>query len=91
MKLRSGSSSSFHRVDLALEPLDLAGMMRSVISDGAKSSPGGGEIGAQIEHLVLDAGQHRAVALAGDMEQGHPDRAVRLVHIADRGHAGVRL
>ena len=74
-----------HRVDLALEPLDLGSRMRSAFGIGEVAA-GPAQIGAEIEQVVLDPGQHR-VGLAVGVQAGQADRGVGLVDRAVGGDA----
>ena len=85
----SGCEVGVHRVDLALQPLDLG------VDDaqGAfRLAPvlGRAEVGAEIEQVVLDARQH-GVGLALRVQPGDADDAVGLVDGAVGGDAQVVL
>lgn len=73
-----------HRVDLALEPVDLRLNDSKGHFAGREILAGRGEIGAEIEQFVLDRIQQRPEGVIPDMEQGEPDRAVGFVDVADR-------
>jgi hypothetical protein len=53
--------------------------------------PRRGEIGAEIEHFVLNREQRLALAGVGHVEQGDAYRAVGFVDIADGDGARMRL
>ncbi len=76
-----------HPVDLALEPIDLRGHD----AQRALYPFGGGEIGAEIEQFVLDAAEHGPRRLVPDRRQSGADRRIRLIDVADRGHARIGL
>jgi hypothetical protein len=74
----SGWQRGVERVDLALQPLDLrVGDAQLAVARIARPA----QIGAEVEQVVLDAGQHRIdVAIAGRRVQPRdPDRRVGLV------------
>ena len=88
MKLVSGSSVAFIA--------SISSSSRSTwLGDDAQRAfdlAGRGDVGAEVEQLVLDAhaaGQ-RGLA-AGQRGDGHADRGIGLVDLADRGHAQARL
>src|SRR5262249_49477009 len=73
-------------VDLALEPLDL-GSKDAERSLRAPRALGRGEIGAEVEEIVLDPGQHgvgSGLRVAAGLEPRQADRRVGLVDRADR-------
>jgi hypothetical protein len=78
-----------HRVNLALQPVDLRlddaqGHLRR-----REIRARGGEIGTEIEQFVLDGANHRGLCVVVDVEGGDAERAVGFVDIADRLRAGV--
>lgn len=80
-----------HHVDLPLHPFNLR-------RNDAKR-PGGfitfnerrGEIGAKVEHIVLDRAQPARLWPVAQGEDGEPDSAVGFIDIADRRHARIVL
>src|SRR5215469_7571665 len=76
---------SVHRVDLALEALDL----RSDDTQGPRTTAtlfGGAQIGAEVEQVILDAVEHLVGCRIG-VEPGDPDRCIGLVDGAVCGNA----
>ena len=71
-----------HRIDLAFQPLDLAGRDAECAFHVARSR----NVGAEVEHLVLDHAQAPSV-IAFDERGSDADGAVRFVNLADRVHA----
>ena len=58
---------------------------------GREILPGRGEIGAEVEQLVLDSAELRARLMIFDMEQGDSDRRIGFVDVADRLASRMRL
>ena len=75
-----------HLVDLALEPRDLRRGDPEALAPVVLARRG--EIGAEIEEVVLDARQHR-VEFGRDREPRQPDMGIGLVDGADRREAEV--
>ena len=88
MKLVERREALVHRVDFALEPLDL----RRDDAQRAVDLPGRGDIGAEVEQVVLDAraAQSRALAV-GQRGDSDADRGIGFVDLADGRHPQARL
>jgi hypothetical protein len=87
MKLAQILQILVHPVDLALEPLDLARLDAQRAFDPVRR----GEVRAEIEQFVLDPAEHRPGLAILHREQSRADRAIGLVHVADRGEARIGL
>ena len=71
-------------VDLLLQPLDLGGDDPERFPGHCLAGVRRGEIGAEVEEVVLDAGQHRAeFGLVAGMQHGEPERRIGLVDGAE--------
>ena len=77
------------RVDLALQPFHL-GLGNAQRALSLAALVGRGQVGAQVEQVVLDAGQ-RGAQIALRRKPRHPDGAVGFVHRADGGDARMGL
>jgi hypothetical protein len=82
-----------HRIDLALQPLNLRRndpqhhLRRCKPALTSRRS----EIGAKIEQVVLDPLQRRCQWMLPQRDDRHANRRIRLVDIADRLHQRARL
>ena len=79
--------AGIHGVDLALEALDLGRDDAQCAFDFARS----GDVGAKVEHVVLDADQIVAQLAGAKLGDGATDRGIGFIDIADRGHPRARL
>ena len=77
-------------VDRAFQPFGLSRDHSQHHLGRGEIIPWGGQIGAQIEQVVLDS-QHVAAVIAKIGIGGESQRRVRLVHRADRFHPSVAL
>src|SRR5437868_13835703 len=73
-----------HRVDLTLEPVDLRLDDPQRHLAGREVFSRRGDVGAEVEQLVLNCPEHRARLLVVDVQQGDADRAIGFVDVADR-------
>jgi len=73
-----------HAVDLALQPVDLRLDDAERHVSWREIVAGSGEVGSEVEHLVLYARKHRPRFRVIHVEDSDADDAVGLIHIADR-------
>ncbi len=86
-----GRERLVERVDLPLQPLDLAGDDAQG-GRGVAGLFGRGEIGAQVEEVVLDARQQRVEGrIAGGLKADEAEDGVELVDLAIGGDPGAGL
>ena len=84
----SGESSALRVSIVAFKPLDLARQHPQALR--LALALGHGEVGAEIEQIVLDAPQHRIqFGRIGQMHPHNADRGVGLVHGAIGGNAQI--
>ena len=74
------------RVDRAFQPGGLGGHDAQHHLGRREILARRGEVGAEVEQVILDAGEDARVAGAGQRGHGQADRAIGLVHRADRFH-----
>ena len=90
MKLVSGARSAFIASISSSSRSTCRGTMRSACS--SKSLPRRGDVGAEVEHLVLDLAQaDRRGRPSASAAMATPIARIGLVDLADRGHARARL
>ena len=80
-----------HLVHLPLQAGDLIGGDAKCHLAGREIFAGGGEVGAEIEQLVLDAPEDVSVRVVSDVEKRYSDRAIGFIDVADRRDAQIRL
>ena len=75
------------RIDFALQPRDLRGVDAERLAFVPGTVARRRDVGAQIEHVVLDAGEDRIRLAVAGVQPREPDRRIGLVDVADGGGA----